>query len=113
MIGFGSLAYVAAASNRPCSKIGDGAAAVVGRRYGRTRYPFSPKSVEGSAAFFVTAFLAAIPFGLVGVEPLGLGTLAVGAFTAAVVEALPVDINDNLRVPLVAGAAMLLAQSLG
>ena len=93
--------------------VGDGAAAVVGRRYGRTRYPFSPKSVEGSLAFFVTAFLAAIPFGVVGGDPLSLGTLGVGAFTAALVEALPIPINDNLRVPIVAGAAMLLAHGLG
>ena len=93
--------------------VGDGAAAVVGRRYGRTRYPFSSKSVEGSLAFFVTAFLAALPFGLAGSEPLSLVTLAIGAFAAAFVEAIPVDINDNLRVPLLAGGVMLLAQSLG
>ncbi len=89
--------------------VGDGAAAVVGRRFGRTRYPFSPKSVEGSAAFFVTAFAAAVPFGLLPPEGVGLPVLALGAAVAALVEALPVPINDNVRVPLVAGAVMMLA----
>jgi dolichol kinase len=46
-------------------------------------------------------------------EPvLGVGVLAAGALTAALVEALPVPINDNVRVPVVAGGAMLLALSL-
>lgn len=92
--------------------VGDGAAAVVGRRFGRTRYPFSEKSVEGSVAFFVTGLVAAIPFGLVG-GALSVPVLAAGALTAAAVEAVPVPVNDNLRVPLAAGAAMLLLQSLG
>jgi dolichol kinase len=93
--------------------VGDGAAAVVGRRYGRTRYPFSEKSVEGSVAFFVTGLVAALPFGLLATPPVSLLALASGAFMAALVEALPVAINDNVRVPLVAGAAMLLVHGLG
>ncbi|MEM1042707.1 MAG: diacylglycerol/polyprenol kinase family protein [Bacteroidota bacterium] len=97
-----------AASALAMLMVGDGAAAVVGRRYGRTRYPFSPKSVEGSVAFFVTGFLAAIPFGVLPEDGVALPALAVGAATAAVVEALPVPLNDNVRVPLVAGAVMLL-----
>ncbi len=93
--------------------VGDGAAAVVGRRFGRRRYPFSEKSVEGSVAFFVTGLLAAVPFGALPAEGIGLGTLVLGAATAALVEALPVPVNDNLRVPLVAGAVMALALGLG
>jgi dolichol kinase len=93
--------------------VGDGAAAVVGRRFGRTRYPFSEKSVEGSAAFFVTGLLAALPFGMLAVPAVALPALAAGAGTAAIVEALPLPINDNVRVPLVAGATMLLTLGLG
>ena len=37
------------------------------------------------------------------------GMLAAGALAAALAEALPLPINDNLRVPLVAAAAMWLA----
>lgn len=99
-----------AAASLAMLMVGDGAAAVVGRRFGRTRYPFSEKSVEGSAAFFVTGLVAALPFGM---GALSLPVLAAGALTAAAVEAVPVPVNDNLRVPLAAGAAMLLLHGLG
>jgi dolichol kinase len=91
--------------------VGDGAAAVVGRRVGRVRYPGQTKTLEGTAAFFVVGLatawlLARLPVeGLA--EALPLGRLAVGALAAAVVEALPVPPNDNLRVPVAAAAAML------
>ncbi len=91
--------------------VGDGAAAVVGRRWGRTRYPWSRKSAEGSAALFATALaggwlLARLPVpGLDAALP--LGRLALGALAATVVEALPIPPNDNLRVPLAAGLAMV------
>ena len=93
--------------------VGDGAAAVVGRKFGRTHYPGSPKSVEGSAAFFATALLAAWPltwWPAPGLAPL---VLVVGAAVAAAIEAVPFPINDNIRVPLVAGAAMALLVGLG
>ena len=91
--------------------VGDGAAAVVGRRFGRHRYAFSAKSLEGSVAFILTALLIALPLTLdltpayVALTPVQWG---VGAFTSAVVEALPLPVNDNLRVPLIAGLAMTL-----
>lgn len=93
--------------------VGDGAAAIVGRRFGRTRYPFSEKSVEGSAAFFVTGLAAAFPFGVLANPAVALPALVAGAFAAAFVEALPVPINDNVRVPIVAGVTMLLVLGLG
>jgi len=92
--------------------IGDAAAAIVGRRLGRTRWPGQRKTVEGTAAFFVTALLtgwalAHLPIdGLAAALP--LGRLALGAAVAAVVETLPVPPNDNLRVSVAAAAAMLL-----
>ena len=92
--------------------LGDGAAAVVGRRVGRTKWPGQQKSVEGTAAFVVVALatgwaLAQLPVeGLAAALP--FGRLLAGALAAAVVEALPVPPNDNLRVPIAAAAAMLL-----
>ncbi len=102
-----------AASALAMLMVGDGAAAVVGRRYGRRRYPFSSKSVEGSAAFFTTGLAAALPFGLLPADGLALPTLVLGAAAAAVAEAAPVPLNDNVRVPLVAGAVMALVHGLG
>ena len=93
--------------------VGDGAAAVVGRKLGRTRYPGSPKSLEGTAAFFATALLAAWPLTWWPAPGLSLLVLIGGAAVAATVEAIPFPINDNIRVPLVAGAAMALLAGLG
>ncbi|MEM6782679.1 MAG: phosphatidate cytidylyltransferase, partial [Bacteroidota bacterium] len=45
--------------------LGDGAAALIGRRYGRHRWPASPKSLEGSAAFALAAALVVLPLALV------------------------------------------------
>jgi dolichol kinase len=77
--------------------LGDTAAALVGRRWGR--HKFGHKSYEGSAAFFVCAAVgAAILPGI----PLGWGLAA--ALLATLVEATSGLIDDNVSVPLVTGA---------
>lgn len=87
---------------------GDPAASVVGRRWGRLR--FGAKSVEGTAAFFAAALAIAVVGWAGGLyAPLWAGVLA--AAVAAVVEALsgPVlPLEDNLTVPLLAGAVLSL-----
>lgn len=77
--------------------LGDTAAALIGRRWGRHKY--GDKSYEGSAAFFICAALWAVV--LPGI-PLVWGLLA--AFLATLVEATSGLIDDNVSVPLVAGA---------
>lgn len=96
-----------AAASLAMLMMGDAAAAAVGRLWGRTRYPGSAKSLEGSLAFVGAGWLAALPFGLAGQPPIAPHVLAVGAVAAAAVEALPLPVNDNVRVPLLAGALML------
>ena len=90
--------------------VGDGAAAVVGRRFGRHKWPDGQKSVEGTVAYAATAFATglAVVFWPVAHEGsrLTLAACAVGAVVGAATEALPIPINDNVRVPLLAGAAM-------
>jgi dolichol kinase len=94
-------------------QMGDAAAAVVGRRYGRLRWPGQRKTLEGSLALAATGFASAwllshLPIeGLT--EALPVGRLAIGAVAAAAAEAVPIPPNDNIRVPLLAGAAILLA----
>jgi len=61
--------------------------------------------VEGSLAFVVTGLAVWACFPTV--------TLAVGAWSvgaAAVAEALPLPLNDNIRVPLVAAFVAALAE---
>jgi dolichol kinase len=92
-------------------QMGDAAAAIVGRRFGTIHWPGQRKTLEGSVALAATAFasgwlLAQIPVeGLAAALP--VGRLAAGAVAAAVAEALPIPMNDNIRVPLAAGAVML------
>jgi dolichol kinase len=80
--------------------VGDAAAALVGRRFGRHR--FGSKSLEGSLACLVSC--------------LALGALLLpdrpqavlgGALVATVSEALPLPLDDNLSVPLLSAAALL------
>lgn len=86
--------------------VGDGAAAVVGRRFGAHKWPGSPKSVEGTAALAVTAFLIGLAVVAWPGSGVTVAACAVGAVVAAAVEAVPIPVNDNFRVPLLAGAAM-------
>ena len=84
---------------------GDVAATTVGERWGSVKFPGSVKSVQGSAAFF----LAALSAGLIvrtWFFPMSLLSITAGALVAAVVEILPVKINDNLTIPVISGAVM-------
>lgn len=78
--------------------LGDTAAALVGRRWGRTKL-IGNKSLEGSAACFIICAVIA----LFWLNPI-IGIT--GAFVATIVELLPLRIDDNLTVPLISGAAM-------
>ena len=69
----------------------DPAASVVGQKWGKTR--FLAGSVLGTATFFGVAFLALILF-----TPWWVALIT--AALAAVVEAAPLELDDNLLVPL-------------
>ena len=77
--------------------IADAAAALVGRRLGRHPWPGRPHTVEGSLAFVATGLAVWACFPSVSFVVGVLGVLA-----AATAEALPLPLNDNIRVPLVA-----------
>ncbi|MDR2072891.1 MAG: SEC59/DGK1/VTE5 family protein [Spirochaetaceae bacterium] len=80
---------------------GDGTASLAGKFFGRIRPPFLfHKSLEGSVACFLGAFVSAW---LVSGD-LRTALTAAGAATAA--ELLPIRDWDNIIVPLVTGAAV-------
>jgi dolichol kinase len=90
--------------------LADGAAAVVGRRWGRHRL-IRKKTLEGtltlfSVAIVTTTFIFIAGFRLPFYTSLML-SLA-GAVAAACIELLP--INDNLTIPIAAGLAMSCAR---
>jgi dolichol kinase len=77
--------------------IADSVAAVVGERWGRVPWRYNPlKSVEGSAAFFVTAVACAAVY-----LPL-TGALTVAAVATAL-ESLPLQDWDNFVTPVGTG----------
>lgn len=78
--------------------LGDAAAAFVGKKYGRPTY--WGKSLQGSTACFVVCL--AIGSLILSNPWVALG----GAFAATVAEALPVPMDDNMRVPIFSGLAM-------
>lgn len=81
--------------------VADAVAAVVGKRFGRVRYP-GGKSLEGSLAFL--AVVAPMAFLLMpGIHPIALLALAL-ALTA--LEALTLRVADNLYLPLATAAAV-------
>ena len=91
--------------------LADTAAALVGVRFGKLRYAVAGggKTIEGSAAFLVTAFLCAlIPTLLIGHASMSLAivTAAVLAGITTVTEAFSHNGLDNLLVPLAAFATL-------
>lgn len=84
--------------------ISDMMGALIGRRFGKHR--FFGKSLEGSAAFFVSALLIIFFTPKINYEfnEYLLGTIA--AATGTIFEALPWEIDDNLSIPLSVGAIL-------
>ena len=83
--------------------LGDPAAGIVGRRFGRIRV-WNGRSLEGSLAFLVVAATASAVFLTVYHPYLGAGSIAVLACTTglagAVVELVSTKVDDNLAVPV-------------
>jgi phosphoserine phosphatase len=80
--------------------LGDSAASVVGRAYGKRPLPFNRgKTLEGSTAGFIFAFLA-------GIFYIAPWKALIGAVAAMVVEYLPLPVNDNLITPILTGAVL-------
>lgn len=97
--------------------IGDGAATLVGRRWGRHRLSWNPdKSVEGLLAFVLAGGAAAVflawwtapaitprpPIAFIVAAPI------LAAVAAGLVETIPIALDDNLSVPATAGAVLWL-----
>ena len=92
--------------------LGDSISHIIGARYGKIRNIFngnSKKLFEGTFAGTITGFLGALLF--VPIPEAFLGSAA-----AMIAEVLEIELNhnqldDNLTVPLVAGAIMVLVRS--
>jgi dolichol kinase len=88
--------------------VGDPAAALVGRRFGRHRIKHG-RSVEGTVSFVLTGAVAAAATLLLGYPELGttrsLSMACAAAVAGAAAELFASRIDDNLAIPLAAAAA--------
>lgn len=83
--------------------VADAAAAVVGKRFGRVRYP-GGKSLEGSLIFLV--LVAPILLLVAGMAP---WAVAVAAIALTGIEALSLPVDDNLYLPVLTAVAVYIA----
>jgi dolichol kinase len=82
--------------------IGDTLAAIIGISFGKRKLLHTNKSLEGSLACFVSTFIFALFF----LHPF---IALVGAISATVAEFSKIPVDDNLKIPLMAGLIMTLA----
>ncbi len=85
--------------------IGDVSAAVVGERWGRIK--IFHKSFEGFITFFAVALLGGWIL-LHYYSQLNFRLILFGSLTAAVVEILPLRLDDNFSIPLITSLVMWL-----
>jgi len=80
--------------------IGDTAAGLIGRKFGRIK--IYNKTLEGALAGFIVCLIVGLMIDL----NLSKTLVAIGALSAAIVELMPISIDDNLRIPLFTGTVM-------
>lgn len=83
--------------------IGDVAAAIVGQRIGWTR--LFGKALEGDLACFLSCLAVGFIFYYAGLN-VGSVTIILGAIGATIGQAVQTPVDDNLTLPLMAGALM-------
>lgn len=91
--------------------LGDAAAALVGKRWGRRRTAWG-KTWEGFAAGLATDLAVGLAMWMIAPAAVPLAGALLGALVAATVEFAPLPLDDNVRVTLAGGAFILLGATL-
>lgn len=90
--------------------VGDALASIIGRRYGRIRWPNSGKTLEGSVAFIVSIFASAIFLRLIGwCAPFSLVRFGIASIVLGLFEGIS-NQNDNLILPIYGVIALSVMQ---
>ncbi len=80
---------------------GDGLAPVFGKRYGKHNYKiFAEKSIEGSIAFFVCGFFAAVLFQIMFFHSAEITIILICAILSTFIEAISPKNLDNIFIPI-------------
>jgi len=80
--------------------IGDTTAGIIGRKFGRIK--FYNKTLEGTLAGLIVCLIVALIMDL----NLPNVIIIIGAFSAMIIELIPISLDDNLRIPLFSGTIM-------
>jgi glycerol-3-phosphate acyltransferase PlsY len=83
--------------------VGDPVAGIVGEKWGSKK--IWGKSFEGAMACFVSCLVLGICLGNTALSVSFLAALA-GSFCAALVEFLPLHLNDNFTIPIAVAGVM-------
>ena len=86
--------------------VGDPVAGVIGANSESRR--LWTKSLEGTVACFLSCFVLGICLANT-ILPIGLAVILAGSLGAALAELLPLPVNDNFTIPLLAAVAMSIA----
>lgn len=88
--------------------VGDSFAALVGKKFGRTVL-VSGRTLEGSLAALLSCLVVSLPLVQISVArgwTLSPAGLAAGALAATLAELFEIPLDDNLRIPVLAGLVM-------
>lgn len=91
--------------------LGDAAAALAGKRWGRHRTRWG-KSWEGFAAGLAVDIGVGVAMWMLAPSAVSLGAALLGAAVAATIEFAPLPLDDNVRVTLGGGAGIMLGLTL-
>jgi dolichol kinase len=86
--------------------VGDTMAALVGLTQGRTRIFALKKTLEGTIACFLSCTLVAYLLSVLPQHNLPLKIGLIGAGMATLIEIIPLEVNDNVLIPLGSAIAM-------
>jgi len=89
--------------------VGDPVSGIVGTRFGRSK--LFDKSMEGNLACFLSCLVVGFALSCTALELSPLVVL-MGAFSAALIQALPLPVNDNLTIPLFSALCMAVTRML-
>ncbi|MEO0094075.1 MAG: hypothetical protein ABIK93_06425 [candidate division WOR-3 bacterium] len=90
--------------------IGDTTAAIVGLAIGRIKV--FRKSLEGTLAGLASCIIVAYIVSILPDKSLPFRVALWGGVSAAVVEALPIEVNDNVVIPILSATVMQLVKTL-
>ena len=88
----------------------DSAAALIGKAFGKTK--LLDKTFEGTAAFVITGIIIILLYARFLAPEINLSTALVALMLTAIVEVMPLPVDDNITIPVFFGASYIFLNNL-